>query len=132
MDPEAREIWQAVQAANTAWQGGDLEGMKQLFHREMWMARPSGDLWFEGREAMAESLAGFLEATRLRAFEEGDPTIRVFGDAAVVSYPFVVRVFQDGRPVDQAGQETLFLAREDDSWQVVFRMQAAGHDHGPA
>lgn len=131
MDPEAREIWQTIQAANTAWQRGDLEAMKRTFHPDVWMARPSGALWYQGRDTMAEGIAGFLEATHLRAFEEGDPEIRVFGDTAIVSYPFHVRVFQGGAKVDQAGQETLVLARrEDGEWWVVFRMQAApGHAH---
>lgn len=128
MEPEARDIWQAIQAANTAWQSGDLDGMKQLFHPDVWMAAPTGGLWYEGRDTMAEGIAEFLEATRLRAFEEGEPDIRVYGATAIASYPFVVRVFQDGRPVDQAGRETLVLTRQEGEWRVVYRMQAA-HGH---
>jgi ketosteroid isomerase-like protein len=128
MDPEAREIWQAIQAANTAWQGGDLDAMKRLFHPDVWMADPTGGLWYEGRETMAEGIADFLEATRLRAFEEGEPEIRIFGATAIVSYPFVVRVFQQGRAVDQAGRETLTLTHDGEGWRVVYRMQSA-HAH---
>lgn len=127
-EPQEERIWRSIQAANAAWLGGDPAGVAPLFHDDVVMAAPDGRPVLEGKDAMVQSYVAFCEQAATHEFEVLDHTVRVSGDAAVARFGFRVRYEHGGQEHDERGAELMVLARQEDSWRVVWRMRLAAAD----
>ena len=118
-DPTEKEIWTTLRALNDAWTRGHPERLADYFHREMIAVTPVDHLRRDGAAACIAGWQGFTESSRIIDWREIDPLIRVFGNAAVVSYYYEIRFEVDGRIVEQAGRDLFFLVRENGRWWAV-------------
>lgn len=118
-DPVEQEIWSAVRALNEAWTRGDPDDLAAYFHPQMVAITPVDRLRRDGAEACIAGWKGFAEATRIHRWKELDPLIRVYGDAAVVTYYYEIDFDMNGRRFEQAGRDLFFLIREHGRWWVV-------------
>lgn len=103
---------------------GRANEVADFFHEDVVMASPDGKVMVRGREAMVDSFVQYCAIAKTHAFQERSHEIAFFGDTAIVSYIFDVEYEINGKRFDEVGHEMLVL-RDDDGWQVVWRMQLA-------
>ena len=118
-DPVQQEIWRTVRAMNDAWTQGNPDGLAQYFHRDMVAICATERLRLEDGAACIAGWKGFAEAATIHSWEERDPLIRVYGDAAVVAYYFDMSFDMDGRTIEMSGRDMFFFVKEDGRWQAV-------------
>ena len=116
-------IWQLVREANSAWSGGRPLDVARLFHTDVVMASPKGEILVEGRDAMVQSFVDYCEQVTTHSFEELEHEVRVFGDTAVVSFAFAVDYEFEGKRHSERGRELLVFTREGARWAAVWRTQ---------
>ena len=118
-DPAEKEIWDTVRALNAAWTRGNPDELAHYFHARMIAVTPVDR---RRRDGQAECLAGwkgFVAAARVHDWQEIDPVIRVYDNAAVVSYDYDIDYEMSGQRCRDHGRDLMFLVRENDRWQLV-------------
>ena len=118
-DPVEQEIWSTIRTLNDAWTNGNPDDLADYFHPRMIAVTPVDRLRREGAEACVAGWKGFAEATRIHRWQEFDPLIQVYGDAAVVAYYYEIDFDMGGRRIDESGRDLFFLVREHGRWWVV-------------
>jgi uncharacterized protein (TIGR02246 family) len=121
----------------------DRDQVRQVIERlhEAWSKRPPQDipaamesLWHEeavilagmqemarGREACIQSYRDFVEQASLEETRVGDPSIDVWGDAAVATSAWHMTYDLDGQRYRESGHESFVLVRTDRGWEIVWR-----------
>ncbi len=118
-DPVEQEIWSTIRALNDAWTKGDPDELADFFHPQMLAITPTDRLRRDGAEQCIAGWKAFAEATRIHHWQEIDPIIRVYGDAAVVSYYYEISFDMGGRRFEEGGRDLFFLVRENGRWWAV-------------
>jgi ketosteroid isomerase-like protein len=116
-----QEVWQVVQRLNRAWVEGRPADLAKWFHEDMVIVAPDLRTRFEGREACIRSYAEFLDRGVVDRFEEIEPHVDVFGDAAVATYRFDVTYEMGGQTLRDRGGDLFVLRRENGGWKAVWR-----------
>ena len=119
MNEQERAVWEMVRAANRCWTGGEPERLKEYFHERMVLVTPSKNERLFGREACIEDWISFTDKARVLSWEETDEDVRLFGDAAVVTYLYEIRVEIEGEHYDLKGRDMMTLVREDGRWWIA-------------
>lgn len=119
LNAEQQAVWATVQALNQAWTRGHPETLLDFFHPQMVAITPQDRLRREGATACIAGWQAFVEAAKIDAWREIDPLVRVFGNAAVVSYYYEISFEMNGRSRQEGGRDLFFLVREAGRWQVV-------------
>ena len=117
--PEQQEIWTTVRAMNDAWTKGNPDALADYFHPQMLAITPTDRLRRDGAEECIAGWKGFAEAARIDSWREIDPLIRVYGDAAVVTYFYEISFDMGGRRYEEGGRDMFFFVRENGRWWVV-------------
>lgn len=118
-DPIQQEIWATVRALNDAWTKGRPEDLVNFFHPKMQAITPTDRFRRDGAEQCIAGWKGFADATRIRRWEEKDALIRVFGDAAVVSYYYEIDFEMGDQHFELGGRDLFFFIRENGRWWAV-------------
>jgi hypothetical protein len=119
MDRDAREPWETVQALNRCWTSGRPEDLREYFHEEMVAITPADRLPLVGREACVEAWSAYARSTRILSWETSGERVRIYGDAAVVTYRYAMRCERGGREFRPAGRDMMVLVKTGDRWVVV-------------
>lgn len=118
-DPVRQEIWATVRALNDAWTKGDPDDLAGYFHEDMIAITPTERGRLDGGAACLAGWKGFSSAVRILGWQEIDPVIRVYGDAAVVAYGYELTYDSGGEAAVLGGRDMMFLVKEDGRWWVV-------------
>lgn len=118
-DPVQTEIWQTVRAMNDAWTHGDPDDLAQFFHRDMVAICPTERLRTAGGPACIAGWKQFARTTKIHRWEEREPLIQVYGDAAVVTYYFDMSFDINGQRIDMGGRDMFFFVKENGRWWAV-------------
>jgi ketosteroid isomerase-like protein len=114
-------VWAVVEGFNRAFAENDPERYFSFVGEEITVLTPGNPYRVEGRAADREEFEFGLRAgySQVEYFQALQPSVRVYGDTAVVTY------FSRGRygPVSQAKlayyKETDVLVRRAGAWQIV-------------
>ena len=118
-DPTTQEIWRTVRAMNDAWTKGDPTDLAEFFHEEMVAITPTDRERVRGRAACIDNWARFRNTTLIHRWEEFDPEIHVYGDAAVVAYYYRLECDLDGHIITMSGRDMFFMVKRGDRWWAV-------------
>ncbi len=118
-DPVQHEIWTTVRALNDAWTKGDPDDLAGYFHEGMLAITPADRRRLDGGAACLAGWKGFSSAAKIRRWEEIDPVIRVYGEAAVVAYDYELTCDAGGEDAVLGGRDMMFLVRDEERWWVV-------------
>ncbi|ABD71173.1 hypothetical protein Rfer_3466 [Rhodoferax ferrireducens T118] len=118
-DPVKQEIWATLRALNDAWTQGDPDDLVNYFHPNMVAITATDRLRRDGAAECLAGWKGFAEATQIHHWEEIDPVIHVYGDAAVVAYYFDMSFTMGGQTINMGGRDMFFFAREKGRWWAV-------------
>ena len=118
---DREELLTLLERIRAAWTEGPIEILDEIFHDRMVIAGPGMKPLGEGREACVRSYRDFLERARVLAYEQFDPMTNIYGDAAIVSYRYVIAFDLEGKPFREKGRDLFVFAREEGRWQAVWR-----------
>jgi hypothetical protein len=110
-----------VQRLNEAWRTNRLERLPALFHEQAVIVDATHQRLATGRAACVESYRAFVSSATIEAYSEEAPTVTLFGQTAVVSYPFRIRYTISGQGYEETGSDCLVLTHEPSGWLVVWR-----------
>jgi hypothetical protein len=113
--------WRVVERLNEAWRTQRLAVLPALFHEQAVIVDATHQPLAVGRAACVESYRAFVASTVVESYEEGAPTVALFGATAVVSYPFQIRYTLDGQTYNETGSDCLVLTRDTPGWLVAWR-----------
>lgn len=118
-DPVEQVIWQTVRAMNDAWTRGNPDDLRLYFHPRMIAVTATDRLRRDGADDCIAGWKGFAEAAAIHDWREIDPVIRVFGEAAVVSYYYDLDCTLGGGRLRLQGRDLFFFVRENGRWLAV-------------
>ena len=122
MNQLEQEVWDTIQNLNKCWTCGvssELEKLKDFFHDEMVAITATNKYRLEGKDACFNGWKGFAENAVIHFWEENDPKVRIYGNAAVATYYFDMSFDMDGQTVNMGGSDMFTLIRENGQWWVV-------------
>jgi len=119
-------------AFNRAWRTGRLEELPSFFHPEAVIVGPDLTPLGRGRAACVESYAQFLAVATVHEFEATRVHADEYDQAAVVSYDYRIRYESEDGVHDERGSEVMLLVRQDETWQVAWRLVMPPPSSGPS
>jgi predicted enzyme related to lactoylglutathione lyase len=117
--PSKNEIWNTLRKLNDAWTKGNPDELAQYFHPNMVAIAATERLRIEGGEACVASWKNFALAARIHRWQETEPRINLYGDAAVVTYYFDIAFDMGPQKVEMRGRDMFFFVRENGRWLAV-------------
>lgn len=118
-DSVQQEVWDTLTALNAAWTQGDADGLIDHFHPEMVAFTASERRRSVGLRACLSTWKRFSKGAKVIEWEEIDPVVRVYGDAAVVSYYFKITFESSGEIVSRDGRDIFVFVRDGGRWLAV-------------
>ena len=118
-NPIEQKIWSTLRALNDAWTQGNPDDLADYFHPQMLAITPVDRLRRDGAVACIAGWKSFTKAACIHRWQEFDPLIRVYGDAAVVTYYYEIDFNMGGQRIEQSGRDLFFFVRENGRWLVV-------------
>lgn len=118
-DSIKQEIWNTLRALNDAWTQGNPDDLAHYFHPDMIAITATDRLRRAGAANCIAGWKGFAESVRIHHWQEIDPIIHVYGDAAVVAYYFDISFDMNGQTINMGGRDMFFFARENGRWWAV-------------
>ncbi len=118
-DPAKQEVWQTLRALNDAWTQGHPEDLNRYFHERMVAITPSDRERREGRAACVQGWTDFASATTIHHWVEVDPSIEIYGNAAVVTYYFDMSFTMGGQTIELGGRDMFVFVKENGRWWAV-------------
>lgn len=118
---EENEVLEFVKVLNETWtkDGGNVERLKDYFHPSMVAITPTDREILEGRDACFESWQRFVQTTKIHRWEELRPSVRLFGNTAVVTYYFDMSFDSNGDTINLGGRDMYVFIRENGRWWAV-------------
>ena len=118
---EENEVLEFVTMLNAVWtkDGGNVERLKEYFHPSMVAITPTEREILEGRDACLASWQRFVQTAKIHHWDELQPSVRLFGDTAVVTYYFDMSFESNGNTIKLGGRDMYVLVREHGRWWAV-------------
>lgn len=129
MSDDELGVWRTIQALNHAWTSGRVDELEAYFHEDMVAVTPTERERLEGREACIAAWRRFVETATIRRWRELEPKVRLFGDAAIVSYYYELECDLHGQRTTLAGRDLFFMVKEEGRWLAVAD-QFSGYPQG--
>ena len=104
-----------------AWRTGHTQDIGVLLHPEVVFVRPGFAGRAEGRAACIATYEEFLRAAIVLRYEEGEPSVDLFGETAVASLHWEMAWEIGGRRSEEAGHDVYVLVLEKGKWLVAWR-----------
>lgn len=113
------EVVAFIKSLNECWTKGNVDRLKDYFHKDMVAVGPCDRNFLEGGETCFSSWKKFTETSRVSRWEEQDIKVRLYGDTAIVTYYYDMSFEKDGQNIDTGGRDMYVLHRENGRWWVV-------------
>jgi len=123
---DSERILEVVARINRAWRERAFEGLGRLFEEDAMTAGPGYQVFARGRAACVDSYREFAENATVIEYAEGQPSVQVFGDAAVCFYSWKMTFAREDGPKTESGFDQFVLSRRDGAWRVAFRLMTFG------
>lgn len=113
------DVLDFIASLNACWTKGDPEDLREYFHQDMVAVTPVDREPRVGREACVAGWADFARSTDIQSWTERGHRVRIFGDAAVVTYFYELRCRMGNVERTLDGRDMFFLVREGGRWWAV-------------
>lgn len=127
-DDEIRDV---IEQMNDAWSKGHPEQLESFFSNDIVIVAPDFAHRTKGREAAVAGYVDFCSQAIIRDLKLGEPSIDVFGDAAVATYAYEISYEMGGEAFKDTGRDLFIFRREKDKWQAVWRTMIVVQEEKP-
>jgi ketosteroid isomerase-like protein len=118
---DKKSIHDVLKKINESWLQKNYDLMGSYLADNVVMVPPGSSDRIKGKEAYVQSYRDYDAVANTTEFHPGDPQIDVFGDVAVVIYPFFISYDLQGTVYHEHGKEALVLSRSGLGWQILWR-----------
>ena len=119
---EQAEIRETVKKINQAWLSGKVTELNSYFHDDVVIRGPGFQELCRGRAACVKSYEEFLAQAKVMDYQEGAPSVDVFGQGAIAVCPWEMTYELSGKQYREKGHDTLVFSHEAGLWLVVWRL----------
>ena len=98
---------------------GNPDDLSRFFHQDMVAFTATDRDRLNGGTACIAGWKGFCNAARIHHWEEIDPAIQTYGNAAVVTYYFDMSFDLGGETIDMGGRDMFFFVNDGERWWAV-------------
>jgi hypothetical protein len=116
------EIQGVIGEINQAWLNGRVDDLSLIFHEDMVIVGPDFQELSRGRMACVKSYHDFLAQARIIDYRESEPIVDDWATIAVATSPWEMTYELGGRRYTESGHDTFVFKKEEDRWQVVWRL----------
>lgn len=120
-ESESMPIRAVLTALTAAWRLGRTQDIAALLHPSVVFVRPGFAERAEGRAACVATYNEFLAAALVLRYEEGEPTVDVFGDTAVAALRWEMAWEIGGQRSEESGHDLYVLLRTEGRWLIAWR-----------
>ena len=120
-DAASQPIRAVLTALTAAWRTGRTKDIAALLHPSVVFVRPGFAGRAEGRAACVATYEEFLSAALVLRYEEGEPSVDLFGDTAVASFRWEMAWEMGGQRSEEAGHDLYLLVRTEGHWLIAWR-----------
>lgn len=120
-EPVAQQIRAVLAGLTAAWRKGRTQDIGEMLHPSVVFVRPGFAGRAEGRAACVATYEEFLKVALVLRFEESEPVIDVWGDAAVATVRWEMAWEVGGQRSEESGHDIYALVREGGRWLVAWR-----------
>jgi len=110
-----------MQRINRAWLDGDVEALGGMVDTDIIMVFPGFSGRTEGREQFLAGFKDFCENARVHEFQDHDYETDVFGDTAIVTFPYEMIYERSGERYRARGRDLWVFRDQDGRWTAVWR-----------
>ena len=121
LDKQKVEVLNVMQAINRAWRESDFDGFEQFFREDVIMAMPGFEQKVEGRQALCDSYRQFAANSTIHEYTEGEPSIDILDNVAVVTYSFTMDYEVESGRYEESGRDLYLFIRDDEGWKAAWR-----------
>jgi uncharacterized protein (TIGR02246 family) len=118
---EREAVTEAMRRINRAWLDGRPDELAGLFHPDILMVFPGFGGRVAGRDATVAGFADFAAQAKVLDYQEADHLADVVGDAAVVTYTYVMVYDRDGVRSRATGRDLWVFTRHGAGWLAAWR-----------
>jgi len=123
----AQQIRAVLAGLTAAWRKGRTKDIAEMLHPSVVFIRPGFSGRAEGRAACVATYDEFLKVALVLRFEESEPAIDVWNDAAVATVRWEMAWEVGGQRSEESGHDVYVLVREGGRWLIAWRtLVAAG------
>jgi len=115
------ELRQVIDRMNDTWVKGHPEQLEEFFSEDIVIVAPDFVHRAKGRDAAVASYADFCSQAMIRDLKIGEPSVDVFGNAAVATYDYEISYEMGGEQFNDTGRDLFVFIRENDKWQAAWR-----------
>jgi ketosteroid isomerase-like protein len=119
------EVYDVVRQINAAWTSGRVERLGNHFHENIVIVHPDCQGRTTGKAACVKSYEEFISRAIVREYNEGAPTVDLWNDTAICTYPFDIEYEMNGARLRESGHDVFAFVRENGRWLAVWRMMQA-------
>jgi ketosteroid isomerase-like protein len=120
-EADKKTIQEVLRKLIDCWHQKQYDRMGAYIADEVIIVPPGSSERVRGREAYIQSYRDYDTAAHTTEFLPGEPQIDLFGDVAVVLFPFFIAYELNGISHREHGKEALLFKRAADSWQILWR-----------
>jgi len=118
-----KQVENLVYNLQDAWLNNRPDELEQFYHPNVVLLPPGGGEPVEGREAVIESYARFLQAANVNRFEITGLQVDLFDATALATVRFEIDYSMEKETRREQGIEILVLKRSNESWVIIWRTQ---------
>jgi len=114
-------VRQLIKGINRSWIQGRTQELEAFFHEDMVIADSEFRHLGEGRDTCIQSYKDFVEKAKVVDYQEKDPVIDIFGNAALAATMFDITYEIDGKIHRDKGRDVFVCIRENGKWWAAWR-----------
>ena len=118
---EQQDLWTLVRKLNNCWYNGQPSQLTDFFHDSIVFNSPDFKHQIIGKENCIQTYIDFLSTSRVLLYNEGKPTIQLFGNTAILTYDFEMKYEQKNKTYHETGIDIMVFCRQQTSWKVTWR-----------
>ncbi len=118
---DQRELWELIQKINGCWYKGDPLQLADFFHPNIVFNSPDFKHQITGKDNCAQTYIDFMNNSKVLLYNEGNPTVGIFSNTAIVTYDFEMKYEQNNKTYHETGTDIMVFERHQDTWKVIWR-----------
>src|SRR5450759_5775485 len=92
---DQKELWELMQKINDCWYKGDPLQLSDFFHPNIAFNSPDFKHQIIGKDNCVQTYIDFMSNSKVLLYNEGNPTVGLFANTAVVTYDFEMKYDQN-------------------------------------
>ena len=123
------QLLQLEEQQAASFNNGDINGLLNYFYPDIVGFSSTKHERISGHQAMRETFEFYLHQADEMEYEFSEPTVQVFGETAITTFYWKVRLTTGGHSQEVKGRGSHVYAHVDGEWKIVHEHFSRAHHH---